>query len=29
VEYNPDTGEMVVRRRRKPGRTDEWEEPEV
>lgn len=29
VEYDPDTGEMVVKRRRKPGRAEEWEETEV
>jgi hypothetical protein len=29
VEYDPDTGEMVVHRRRKPGRAEGWEETEV
>ena len=26
VEFDPDLGEMVVKRRRKRGQTDEWEE---
>ena len=29
VEYDPDTGETVVHRRRKPGRAEGWEESEV